>query len=669
MFRNCCSMENWSSLLISLVCLVLFVVYGRRSGLVGALLLAAGTGAAFLALKGDFGITEAKMAVRVSDGGDSGGESSFMPAGGGVETMMPPRVPSEEPHGRFTGSAACRECHGGEFESWHDSYHRTMTQKVSPQVVIGDFRHQRLTNHARSEVVELGRSGDLFTYARVDSESDRAMGHVPLTLATGSHHMQAYWYPAAVGDSLGMMPFVYLREDERWIPREAAFVVAPDASMGHEVGRWNEVCFRCHTTGGESHRVDTTSLHETRVAEYGISCEACHGPGGAHVAFQRVRKENVNAPGEDPIKNPATLAPKQSLEACGSCHRAVVFETQPPSSQSGNEVKRHLMDRDDPAYQEFLEEAARDGAREGAKFRSQLNLSFWADGMVRISGRECDGIEQSACHLRGGVTCVDCHSMHRERSDRRATTEWADDQLRLDGREDASCTKCHEAAQYASSDHTHHGVESSGSRCMNCHMPHTSFGLLKASRSHWISSPSATETVKFRRQNACNICHLDKTLGWTAERLAGWYGIEEPELTAEQRNYSSVALTALKGDGVDRALAAWHLGWDPAVRATGGDWAAGVLATLMEDDYTAIRYVAGGALKRWPGYGDLKFDFIAPEEQRKGEVAAVRRFWEGRLNASSGGASVFISDQGGYQAAEVERLLRKRDNRPVYLPE
>ena len=50
------------------------------------------------------------------------------------------------------------------------------------------------------------------------------------------------------------------------------------------------------------------------------------------------------------------------------------------------------------------------------------------------------------------------------------------------------CTTAHHAAPKLTA-HTHHVDGSSGSNCLNCHMPHTTYGVLKAIRSHEISSP------------------------------------------------------------------------------------------------------------------------------------------------------------------------------------
>ena len=70
-----------------------------------------------------------------------------------------------------------------------------------------------------------------------------------------------------------------------------------------------------------------------------------------------------------------------------------------------------------------------------------------------------------------------------------------------------------------------------GSRCYNCHMPHTTFGLLRAMRSHQVSSPNVRESLDYGRPNACNLCHLDETLSWTADKLHAWYQQPVPELS------------------------------------------------------------------------------------------------------------------------------------------
>lgn len=38
----------------------------------------------------------------------------------------------------FATSDTCRSCHPSQYQSWHDSYHRTMTQAATPETVLAN---------------------------------------------------------------------------------------------------------------------------------------------------------------------------------------------------------------------------------------------------------------------------------------------------------------------------------------------------------------------------------------------------------------------------------------------------------------------------------------------------------------------------------------------------
>ena len=97
-------------------------------------------------------------------------------------------------------------------------------------------------------------------------------------------------------------------------------------------------------------------------------------------------------------------------------------------------------------------------------------------------------------------------------------------------------------------------------------MPYTSYGILKAIRSHQISNPNAASDGSAGRPNACNLCHIDKSLGWSLDRLAEWYG--QPKITVPEEELSHLANLALTGDAGQRILAAWHFSWKPALQAS-----------------------------------------------------------------------------------------------------
>ena len=100
---------------------------------------------------------------------------------------------------------------------------------------------------------------------------------------------------------------------------------------------------------------------------------------------------------------------------------------------------------------------------------------------------------------------------------------------------------------------TRHEINSTGSSCYElCHMPYTTYGLLRALRSQSrISSPSVAESVEERAdRNACNGCHLEQdVLAWTSDYLEQWYGdAPESTLTEEDRTVAASLLWLLKGD-------------------------------------------------------------------------------------------------------------------------
>ena len=222
------------------------------------------------------------------------------------------------------------------------------------------------------------------------------------------------------------------------------------------------------------------------------------------------------------------------------------------------------------------------------------------------------------------------HSMHKTPDDSRAVTAWADDQLKPEAQNNGTCVSCHAAINRDLAAHTHHRAESAGSSCYNCHMPHTTYGLLKTIRSHQISNPSVQASVETGRPNACNLCHLDKTHEWTATYLEKWYGTSRPvSLSEDDRTVAASLVSLLKGDAGQRAIIAQALGWAPAQQASGTNWMAPYLSLLLNDSYDAVRYIAYRSLKTLPGYETFAFDFVGPPKEREGHQRRALGIWRG----------------------------------------
>ena len=337
--------------------------------------------------------------------------------------------------------------------------------------------------------------------------------------------------------------------------------------MNDELGRWNQTCIVCHATFGRmrpAERIDPdtgesffdVNTMDSHVAEFGISCEACHGPGYTHAERNRnpvLRyRQHLTDDHDSTITNPANLSPRLQSQVCGQCHSVQCVDALGEWSRNGfhyrpgNDLEKSadryvFRVRNDPSPREsqFL-----------ADHPDFIEDHFWSDGMVRISGREYNGLIESACHVQGELSCLSCHKMHQDAADPRAVSEWTDDQLDVGMRENNACLQCHEELgdEQRLSEHTHHDVTSSGSVCYNCHMSYTTYGLLKAIRSHQIDIPSATVSQQTGRPNACNQCHLDQTLEWTSQYLSAWYGAAPAILSEDERAIAASILWLLRGD-------------------------------------------------------------------------------------------------------------------------
>ena len=604
----------------------------------------------------------------------------------GGDAGLAAALPAARTDGGFTTSTACRACHPGPYAAWHRSYHRTMTQVATPVAVQGRFDGVVLRDQGLEWRLE--RRGDEFWVEMPDPQwfLDDSPDKPPLpprftarvVMTTGSHHQQKYWVRrprdgAGYGDepdngALVEIPWVWIVDAQRWIPSRDAYLAPPIAGI-EAPAVWNSSCFACHSVATQPHFDAEEVTFATDSVELGIACEACHGPAAEHVAanahpWRRYLLHFAEESQGDPtIVNPARLDHVRSAQVCGQCHsfsRTRDMEQWQKTGvpyRAGDDldakrlVFRFSMDRSDPLVQDELADPL------------SFDGSFWQDGTIRVAGREYNGLLESACFLRGELSCVSCHSMHGYRE--------PSDQLAPDRTGDDACVECHPQEGARLAEHTHHAPESAGSRCMNCHMPYTTYGLFTAMRSHRIDIPSAAVSHETGRPNACNLCHLDRTLEWTSRRLAEWYGAPEAELDERDRSVSAAMRWALEGDAAQRVITAWHMGWGPAQEASGRTWLGAPLTVLLGDPYVAVRRLASEAIETLPGFADLAFDFEASpdglQRQQREALSRWRRLVARGVDRS--GPELLFDAQGTLDLDELRAILAKRDDRPVRITE
>ena len=606
-------------------------------------------------------------------------------------TNRPIQVPTDG----YASSQGCKACHPAQYATWRGSYHPSMTQVATPRTVRADFDAVQISaEHGGPMVLE--RRGSEF-WAEFDdpdwdpkgAQSRRIKRQV--VMITGSHHQQVYRYPTGRDRLLGQLPGMYLIAEQRWIPRNSAFMRPPTQGTASETGRWNITCINCHATHGKG-ELDASldrpprawQVANTTAAEFGIACEACHGPSEQHQAVNRnpARRYELHLTDQpDPTTvYPLGLKPKLSSQVCGQCHSvwwnffenpedrarmlkdglpyrpgdelsATRFVVQPIRHMDSPQMKR--IRADDP---QFVED------------------HFWSDGMVRMSGREYNGLIDSPCFKdatddKRTMSCFSCHTMHKTSDDPRSIANWADTHQvspGMDGNE--ACLQCHSPMRETLTAHTKHQAGSTGSSCYNCHMPYTSYGLLKALRSHQVSSPTVIASLQTGRPNACNLCHLDKTLKWTSDYLESWYDTPKPPLSADEQTVAASLLWLLRGDAGQRALVAWSMGWQPAQQAAGTSWMPPYLGLMLDDPYDAVRFIANRSLRSLPGFAGFTSDFVAPRQQRIADMTRAVAAW--RLAGAVGGRTdpALLLDN-GVLTDDGRRLLAQRDDRRVKLNE
>lgn len=364
----------------------------------------------------------------------------------------------------------------------------------------------------------------------------------------------------------------------------------------------NSQCLYCHTTGYTKGYLPDRDEYRTRWSEMAVGCEACHGPGAAHVSARETNGTDRYAP----------VQGEAMLDVCATCHalRREIYDGFTPGAR--------LLDHFEPDHLD-----------------SEL---YYPDGQVRQESYEWGSFVQSAMY-RAGVTCKDCHDVHSTN-------------LKQQG--NALCLRCHEA-HLASPQHTHHQIGSAGSECVACHMPPTVYMARDSRRDHSFGLPDPQLTRDLGIPNACQRCHAEEKAEWAADRVKEW-GPASAKMEARRsrahlfararrRDPESIngllecgrscestlvraSATRLLGGFVARPEAAKALSLalasEDALVRTGAAWAlsdAGSTATAsllraVRDDVRAVRLHAAWALRAVP-LGDL------PAEDRRAVDAAL----------------------------------------------
>jgi Flp pilus assembly protein TadD len=406
---------------------------------------------------------------------------------------------------QFVGAEVCGSCHQQEFKLWTGSHHQLAMQPANPATVLGDFNGATLTQGGVTSRF-FRRGGQFFVNtdgpdgAPHDYRIAYTFGVAPLQqylISLPGGRLQAF---GVAWDSRprtqGGQRWFHLYADQQISPANPLHWTGPDQN-------WNFMCADCHSTNVRKNYDLPTRTYATTYAEIDVACEACHGPGSAHVAWAHRHgswyssannrgllialdeRRNIVWRIDPATGNARRSRPRMSsreIQMCARCHsrRSQIHEDFVHGQPLGDDYRVSLLDPD----------------------------LYYPDGQIKAEDYEYGSFIQSRM-FHAGVTCSDCHEPHS---------------LKLRAQGNNLCSRCHAAARYDSAAHHFHKAGAPGAHCVDCHMPATLYMVVDARRDHSIRIPRPDLSVTLGVPNACNQCHSDKSAHWAAETVRKWYG-------------------------------------------------------------------------------------------------------------------------------------------------
>lgn len=493
-----------------------------------------------------------------------------------------------------------------------------MTQDAKPETVQGDFIRDNAFEYLGVKA-KMERRGDKFTMALNFPDGRRQV--YPIDRTVGSRRIEQY--VSRQGEQYVRLPLAYDLTNRRWMSLNGSFFYPDGDNFFQHQAVWDQNCVFCHNVKAQP-QMDgkVRGKFSTEVAELGIACGACHGAAAAHAeqASSPLTRELWRmTDAEKQIINPKKLAAERSMMVCGHCHGQRV-------PQPMDRIQEILTKGDPFNAGDDLARFYRPVMRDTKIGEFSFAARFWQNGSPRLSAYEYQGILRSACFQKGDhsnrINCLSCHSLHE--GDIKG-------QIKPENRTDKPCLSCHQQftqpAQLAA--HTGHKAESIGSRCYDCHMPRVVYGVMAVHRTHDITVPDATLTATQLVPNACNQCHLDKSVNWAiAESKRLWprrFSSAQPSAD-DIFNQPEGARALFAGDALTRALTAEALGGGGQMKPD-ANWATPFLIEALSDNYPIVRFFAANGLAAFSQQTGQKLpkpDYLATESVR---LSAVEQWW------------------------------------------
>lgn len=419
----------------------------------------------------------------------------------------------------YIGSAACKECHREQHQSWLQTTHSRSMEKTTPSGIQGNDSFYHAASNTEYEVF-LRENQLIHRETQLDNSGQPlATTEHPILYTIGSGtHGKGYIYRD--NNIFGQSPISWYQETGKW-------QMSPGYDMPFHPGfgrKLNRECFFCHV--GQIDR-ENDNPNAFTILEEVIGCERCHGPGELHAErHQGLPVSNLRQPsGQDlTIANPATLPRELSEAICQQCHL-----------QSAGKASRSGKDEWD----------FRPGKRL-TEFRIDYQYRLGDDSMKVVG--HVEQLHQSQCYQKTqNLTCITCHDPHRTIEPAKAMDHYR-----------SICLHCH--ANEDCGEPLDRRFSLAENHCSKCHMPkkgsevpHTAFTHHRIGMH--VENGNPNEVIAGLTP-VLNTSDLSQSVLDRCEALAKFQVMQEEPGESDFRNYgmdAARALITLKNAGKDDA--------------------------------------------------------------------------------------------------------------------
>ena len=398
----------------------------------------------------------------------------------------------------FVGSLKCADCHRKEYNNWQDSHHDHAMDIADEKTVLGDFDNVRFSSHGVTSTF-YRKEGKFLVHTR---GPEGRMAEFVITHTFGWYPLQQYLIPFE-GGRLQCLPIAWDVREKRWydLNPDGAIETSDWLYWTNAGQNWNGMCAECHSTNLKKNYDVVGNRYQTTWTDIDVGCEACHGPGSAHVTWAETPDMGRPVAANYNLKvRTSGITSRQLVDLCAPCHsrRAILGDY--------THSEPDLLDTMLPSL-----------------LTPEL---YFPDGQILEEVYVYGSFTQSKMYHRD-VKCSDCHDVHSAKRIKEGN---------------GLCLQCHRAGEYDTPDHHFHKMKGekgdpvkstdgeilfdvgAGAECMQCHMPGRNYMGVDYRSDHGFRIPRPDLSQKINAPNACNRCHTDQTVQWSEEWVGKWYG-------------------------------------------------------------------------------------------------------------------------------------------------